>query len=178
MYLEKRTYVKNWEHMKPEVRTTVTVTRNGKAVSEIDPTKVKYIIEDAGYWRKANAIHAWFVEHVQDGVDDCGYYLVIDEQLQELLDTVNTILKASELVAGKVHVGTSYKGDEVIEHFEDGEIVSSPAVAQELLPTQSGFFFGSTDYDKYYIQDLKDTKDILEAALADKHGEYFYHSSW
>jgi hypothetical protein len=23
-----------------------------------------------GYWRKANAIHRWFVEHVQDGNDD------------------------------------------------------------------------------------------------------------
>ena len=23
-------------------------------------------------WRKANAIHKWFVDNVQDGVDDCG----------------------------------------------------------------------------------------------------------
>ena len=25
-------------------------------------------------WRKANAIHNWFVQNVQKGVDDCGVY--------------------------------------------------------------------------------------------------------
>jgi hypothetical protein len=27
--------------------------------------------EDIMYWRKVNAVHAWFVENIQDGVDDC-----------------------------------------------------------------------------------------------------------
>ena len=26
-------------------------------------------------WRKANAVHKWFVDHVQDGNDDCGCLL-------------------------------------------------------------------------------------------------------
>jgi hypothetical protein len=30
------------------------------------------------------------------------------------------------------------------------------------LPTAEGFFFGDTDYDEYYIQDLKDTIEIVE----------------
>ena len=29
-------------------------------------------------------------------------------------------------------------------------------IGPELLPTQSGFFFGSTDYDKWYLDDVKD----------------------
>jgi hypothetical protein len=37
------------------------------------------------YWRKANAIHNWFVENVQGGEDDCGTYDVSKEQLQELV---------------------------------------------------------------------------------------------
>lgn len=41
--------------------------------------------EKVGYWRKANAIHRWFVENVQDGVDDCRSYNVSREQLEELL---------------------------------------------------------------------------------------------
>ncbi len=41
---------------------------------------------EAGYWRKANAIHKWFVENVQKGIDDCGDYMVSREQLTELLD--------------------------------------------------------------------------------------------
>ena len=28
--------------------------------------------EEVGYWRKANAIHGWFVRNVQNGKDDCG----------------------------------------------------------------------------------------------------------
>jgi hypothetical protein len=38
------------------------------------------------YWRKANQIHGWFVENVQDGQDDCHEYPVDREHLQELLD--------------------------------------------------------------------------------------------
>lgn len=147
MYLEKRTYVKNWDFTPPEKRTIVTVTRDGKPLPDINPQKITYLIEEAGYWRKANAIHQWFVEHVQDGKDDCGYYYVSNEHLQELLKSVNTILEDS---------------------------LQAPSV----LPTQSGFFFGSTDYDQYYIEDLKLTKDILEAALKSTSGEYYYHSSW
>ena len=39
--------------------------------------------EEVGYWRKANQIHKWFVDNVQDGVDDCGEYKVTKEQLIE-----------------------------------------------------------------------------------------------
>lgn len=39
---------------------------------------------EVGYWRKANAIHGWFVDTVQNGVDDCGKYEVTYEQLVEL----------------------------------------------------------------------------------------------
>jgi hypothetical protein len=44
------------------------------------------------YWRKANQIHAWFVDNVQRGVDDCGEYYVSHEKLKELLDLVNKAL--------------------------------------------------------------------------------------
>ena len=33
------------------------------------------------------------------------------------------------------------------------------------LPTQSGFFFGSTDYDKWYFHDVKDCKKQLKRFL-------------
>ena len=48
------------------------------------------------YWRKANAIHRWFVENVQDGVDDCGIYIVSVEQLKELLHLAKEALASSE----------------------------------------------------------------------------------
>lgn len=38
----------------------------------------------AAYWRKANAIHGWFVQNVQGGNDDCRRYPVTHDQLNEL----------------------------------------------------------------------------------------------
>ena len=134
--------------------------------------------EEVGYWRKANAIHRWFVENVQNGEDDCGEYRVSHEQMQELLDRVNKVLAASKLVKGKVHAYQTLENGEWVEHFIEGQVIHDPSTAQELLPTQSGFFFGVTDYDEYYLEDLKQTKEILETALADQKGDFYYHSSW
>lgn len=53
--------------------------------------------------------------------------------------------------------------------------------AKELLPTQEGFFFGGTDYDEFYKQDLEYTVERLEKVLADpvtQKMEFYYQSSW
>lgn len=46
------------------------------------PSAVEF---DVCYWRKANAIHHWFVQHIQGGVDDCETYDVSVQSLQELV---------------------------------------------------------------------------------------------
>jgi len=84
MYLNKHTYVKHWEH-NGDNNYEVTVTKAGNPTN-IDPKKVKYIIEEAGYWRKANQIHRWFVDNVQNGVDNCGDYYVSTDDLEKLLE--------------------------------------------------------------------------------------------
>lgn len=52
--------------------------------------------------------------------------------------------------------------------------------AEELLPAQSGFFFGSTEYDEWYYQDLEHTIPLLKKILKDapKDWEFEYHASW
>jgi hypothetical protein len=103
------------------------------------------------YWRKANAIHKWFVDEQADGVDECQPINVSTESLKELVD-----LCEQEL---------SYK-------YEPGLY----------LPTESGFFFGSTAYDEYYIQDLEYTRDRLKQVIKtmEKSGDHFavYQASW
>lgn len=49
-----------------------------------------------GYWRKANAIHRFFVEHCADGVDDCRRIYVSVEKLTDLLDRCKKIFADSE----------------------------------------------------------------------------------
>jgi hypothetical protein len=47
---------------------------------------------EIGYWRKANAIHSWFVRNVQNGVDDCDSYLVTKDKLKSLLMACELVL--------------------------------------------------------------------------------------
>ena len=60
------------------------------------------------------------------------------------------------------------------------EVLSNRKLAETLLPPQTGFFFGSTNLDEWYWEDLKRTRDQLSAILSkNMEGWYFeYHSSW
>jgi len=141
------------------------------------------IHEEVGYWRKANQIHAWFVEHVQDGIDDCDYHHeVTQEILEELLEVCKTVLENSKLVDGKVFNGYTINKDGTKNNeYVDGKIIKNCSVAQDLLPTTSGFFFGCTEYDEYYIQDLKNTISIVTKVLETTDFEtqmIYYVSSW
>jgi hypothetical protein len=100
------------------------------------------------YWRKANAIHQWFVDNVQDGIDNCQEYYVRREQLESLRNLCIEVL--------------------------DG------APPEDRLPTKSGFFFGSTEYDQGYRDDLHQTVIGIDRALTDFNDEweFRYSSSW
>lgn len=52
--------------------------------------------ESVAYWRKANAVHKWFVDNVQDGVDECQLSIVRREKLVELRDLAGVVLKQPE----------------------------------------------------------------------------------
>jgi hypothetical protein len=101
---------------------------------------------ELGYWRKANAVHRWFVQNVQGGIDDCEPYRVSKSNLKELFDTCQTVL-------------------------------DNPDNANEILPTSSGFFFGATNYDTWYFENLRSTMNICRKAMITQ-GEIFYQASW
>lgn len=109
---------------------------------------VNYEVEVA-YWRKANAIHGWFVANCQDGVDDCRTAYVSRDQLEGLI----TLCKA---------------------------VRNNPSLADELLPPQPGFFFGSYEIDDWYLRSLDDTIEMLEQALSNvpSNMQFVYSSSW
>lgn len=147
MNLSEKHYVKQWDHISAERQWDVKVTRGGKPVNL---GNISHVECDVGYWRKANAIHQWFVLNVQNGEDDCRTAWVSRRQLQELRDLVQ-------------------------------EVIDDPEKAMDLLPPQSGFFFGSTEIDEWYFEDLRLTIEILDPILAkpeEECGEFYYHSSW
>ena len=134
MYLTQKFYVKNWDHMKDGEKHEISILKGG-VQSRIPTERICYIETEEVYWRKNNAIHKWFVDNVQSGEDDCGSYGVSYEQLIELKELCEKIVKAND--EGKL--------DEVKDELE----------------TSGGFFFGGTDYDDGYIEDLKQTIEIV-----------------
>ena len=155
MYLTERIYVGNQycpEFNKDPIRIAANhyIYREGEREMmereiEIPGDRLESIVLSAGYWRKANQIHHWFVHNVQDGLDECQETYVSYSQLQELRKLCQ-------------------------------KVIDNPKLAPNLLPSQSGFFFGDTEYDEYYFQDLKDTIEIIDR-LKDG-GDYYYQSSW
>ena len=115
----------------------------------------------AAQWRKANGVHNWFVQNVQDGRDECQRSWVSPEQLRELRDACKLVLWEHNNKTG---------------HAED--------VAEEVgLATKSGFFFGSQEYDDWYFQDLHYTQkriDQLEACGVFDNAwvDIYYQASW
>lgn len=142
MYLHARRYLDEYQ---PEEKALA------EEVSKIvgsPKARVNYVTLEAGYWRKANHIHQWFVENVQGGKDDCREYYVPRKQLQELLDTCL-------------------------------EVKANPEKAEDLLPTASGFFFGGTAYDEYYMSAIDNTIAQLSDALTlPDVWDFEYLASW
>lgn len=92
MYLTKETYVKRWDHQTDEERHEVSVKRGGEIHPTIQTNRISGVVEEVMYWRKANAIHGWFVDNCQDGIDQCQRAHVSVEQLKELRDLCQKVI--------------------------------------------------------------------------------------
>ena len=103
------------------------------------------------YWRKANAIHNWFVNNVQNGVDDCGYYVVPKDQLEKLLEIVKEVLA---------------------DHSKAKKLLPT---------TAGFFFGSTDYDEWYFkdLEDTKaQVTKTLEHMAVDPNSTYKYHSSW
>jgi hypothetical protein len=124
-----------------------------KLFPEIRGAEVEVVRADFRSWRKANAIHRWFVNNIQEGVDECQESYVPVEKLYELRDIC-------------------------------AKVIADPTQAETLLPTQNGFFFGGTEYDEYYWDDVKRTLNWLndfllkDAVKALEGWDFYYRASW
>ena len=146
MYLDKRTYVKQWDHIDESKQYNVEVTRGGEHTN-IDPKKVKYIIEEAGYWRKQNQIHRWFVENIQNGTDDCGEYYVSKDALASLLELCEKV-KADNTLADELLPGASgffFGGTEYDEWYFNG-IDNTIEILNEALEDENGEYLYSSSW--------------------------------
>lgn len=129
-------------HFNEELQNILKDTALGEVVHCVRELKC-----EVGYWRKANAIHEYFVELA--GEDECKEHEVSMADLDELLSRCVRIEQNREL-------------------------------ARELLPAQDGFFFGSTEYDEGYFEDIANTIDFIMKIKqhAYKFYKITYRASW
>lgn len=140
MFLSKMTDVNQYNQEGADINSTSSEWKG------IQFKRIKGILEEVGYWRKANAIHKWIVKVVQKGQDDCKEYVMNEEQMRKLLQLCEMVIKNKKF-------------------------------AHKLLPTETGFFWGETEYDDYYYEQIDYTAKLMKECLSSP-GTYYYQSSW
>jgi hypothetical protein len=125
---------------------------DGKALREqledlkVNGMEVKELSYEAGYWRKANQIHKWFVDNVQEGVDNCGEYLVGITELECLLEKINEVLrnrdKANELLPT---ANGFFFGSDVYDEGYFDDLIQTKAIIENVLSMDD-----IRKYDFYY----------------------------
>lgn len=166
MFLEREYYIFSTADIaEKDLHITLNgYPQNGNDIIYSIPLKnLKKVVLEEMYWRKANAIHKWFVDNVQDGHDDCGRYFVPTDKLYTLRETLQKVMDISA------------------DNLTQEELEEQ---CKQLLPTQEGFFFGDTSYKEVYFGDVAETLTMLDTLLADiekgAHHNYqiYYSSSW
>jgi hypothetical protein len=163
MYLEARKYVSRHDYVR-ELNEFVDNPQHEELIQNSFPDHIDKFAESVGgtvsisvaQWRKANAVHQWFVDNVQEGEDDCGEHYVSPHKIGELADLIDQIFEAPE-------------GEE------------RDQLAEELLPTADGCFFGSQEYNEYYYEHLEYTRDMIRHLQQIEDFEslsFYYSSSW
>ena len=110
-------------------------------------------IYQIGYFRKFNALHSYIVKTFADGIDNCQDIILYKEDVEQIKKVLDDVLNAHQQVEK----------------------------AKEILPTQSGFFFGGTDYDEFYFEDVKVAADLMQNLLDNFDFEKYqliYEASW
>jgi hypothetical protein len=111
-------------------------------------SRVKTIKVEAGYWRKANHIHKWFVDNVQEGTDDCRDAFVSRDELKELREVCKKVLDDHEL---------------------------APTL---LPTSEGFFFGGNSYDQWYFNDIEDTIKIIDDALALPESWDFEYHSSW
>ena len=102
------------------------------------------IVKNLAYFRKVNFLVSFFEVKV-GGLENCEPKTIEKWMVEQLIETC-------------CEIANTYNKN------KDNRL-KWLKLAESTLPTTDGFFFGSTEYDKYYIQDVRDTRDMMRKIL-------------
>ena len=92
MYLNAKRYISKYFDEQDAERVDIIKSVFPELADFDNDDLVKEVTVRVGYWRKANAIHKWFVDNVQDGVDECQNSYVSRDKLRELKFACEAVL--------------------------------------------------------------------------------------
>ena len=117
-------------------------------------------------WRKANQIHRWIIDNSEETLEEERTTIISMGKLKELLEIINDIihLTPKEKMCIRLQNGLDFNVEK----------------AKRFLPTCSGFFYGGTEYDKWYLEQLIETKEFLEKVINNDNldKKFRYIASW
>ena len=128
--------------------------------------------EDGTYLNKYGAVGEWVVtidpKPIEDWISsfkkivwlhypkECAYFRKVNllyayfERKGTLLDQYFSMVERDDVI-------------DIIDRCK--RVLADHSLAEELLPTQSGFFFGGTEYDEWYFNKVEDVLEQMEKIL-------------
>jgi len=136
MYLKGKRYLHDYSSFDCPTRRAVNDAFTGTPLHG----KINEVSAEIAYWRKANAIHNWFVTNCQGGRDECQLSYVSHENLTTLRDLCREVLASkcaeklpptSGFFFGSTDVDDGYFGD--LQYTADtlSEIVDNPGTYKD-----------------------------------------------
>lgn len=107
-----------------------------------DASPVKEVQIEAGYWRKANAIHDWFVQNVQGGEDECRPHYVSREDLESLKATCQKVLDDPQLAPSLLPTASGFFfGDTSYNEYYFDDLKETIQIVDDVLELPSSWEF-------------------------------------
>jgi hypothetical protein len=114
MYLKGKRYVSDYND-----QDKVIISEMMQHFPELSQDQtVQEVTVRVGYWRKANQIHKWFVDNIQEGNDNCGDYYVSRDSLQALRALCQQVIDFRHLATDKLPPQTGFFfGNDAIDEY-------------------------------------------------------------
>lgn len=93
-----------------------------------------YSEEEVAYWRKANQIRNWFVEHLEEPVENCGNSTVTKENIEQLLEDCKRCLANKDKAADIIPTSSGFFfGDTTYDDYYYQQIENTAEKMESIL---------------------------------------------
>lgn len=136
-------------------------------------SKIRKKYSEVGYFRKVNFLVSFVEEYLGREIGNCEEVPFTREMTEDLILSCKKVLEAKENIEDYCKS----------QNIPENETITSDEVAKDLLPTCPGFFFGGTEYNEWYYQDVKEVLTWCQDTLLPEfdnlgENEKIYFSIW